>query len=163
RCSGKLSTEAHRSCHSFLSPTGTGRAGALPPFALCAACRTATFAKNEYGTCYRRIQCCSTNRMEPSMDKAKDLFTSIRTADLSAVRGLLDADPPLASSKNEQGQSAVLASVYNNRPEIRDLLMARGAILELHEAAAAGQLERVKHLVDRDADLSRSYSPDGFP
>ncbi len=39
----------------------------------------------------------------------------------------------------------------------------RGAHLEFHEAVAAGQLERVEHFVDKDADLARAISPDGFP
>jgi uncharacterized protein len=97
------------------------------------------------------------------MADAKELFASIRSGDAAAARALLDADSGLANAKNEQGQSAVLASVYNNRPEIRDLLIARGATLKLHEAVAAGRLERVKHLVDANPELSRKYSPDGFP
>jgi ankyrin repeat protein len=97
------------------------------------------------------------------MDKAKELFAGIRAGDTAAVRSLLEADPALANSKNEQGQSPVLAAVYNGRAEIRDLLIARGATLEFHEAAAAGQFERVKHLVEKNSALSASYSPDGFP
>jgi ankyrin repeat protein len=97
------------------------------------------------------------------MDQTKDLFTAIRGGDLNAVRAILDGAPALASAKNEQGQSAILAAVYNGRTEIGDLLISRGADLELHEAAAAGQIDRLKHLVDANPDLSRSYSPDGFP
>ena len=99
------------------------------------------------------------------MDKAKELFASIRAGDPGVVRSLLDADPALASAKNEQGQSPVQAAVYNGKAEIRDLLIERNGAdkLELHEAVAAGQSIRVKHLVDADPDLSRSFSPDGFP
>jgi ankyrin repeat protein len=97
------------------------------------------------------------------MDQTKELFTAIRGGDVNAVRAILDGEPALASAKNEQGQSAILAAVYNGRTEIRDLLISRGANLELPEAAAAGQIDRVKHLVDANPDLSRSYSPDGFP
>lgn len=97
------------------------------------------------------------------MDKAKELFAGIRAGDVAAVRSLLDADRALANSKNEQGQSPVLAAVYNGRAEIRDLLIARSVTLEFHEAAAAGQLDRVKQLVEKNSALSTSYSPDGFP
>jgi uncharacterized protein len=97
------------------------------------------------------------------MDKAKELFTGIRAGDAAVVRSLLDADPALAHAKNEQGQSPVLAAVYNGRAEIRDLLIARGPVLEFHEAAAAGQLDRVKQLVERNSALASGYSPDGFP
>jgi uncharacterized protein len=97
------------------------------------------------------------------MDKAKELFAGIRAGDAGVVRSLLDADPVLANAKNEQGQSLVLAAVYNGRTEIRDLLIARGVALEFPEAAAAGQLDRVKQLVEKNAALPGSYSPDGFP
>lgn len=97
------------------------------------------------------------------MAQTADLFTAIGAGDVLAVRALLNAEPALADAKNERGQSAVLASVYSGRTEIRDLLIARGAQLELHEATAAGRLERVKLLVDANPDLACSYSPDGFP
>jgi ankyrin repeat protein len=97
------------------------------------------------------------------MSRTNEFFAAVGAGDVAAVRTLLDAEPALANAKNEQGQSAVLASIYNGRTEVRDLLIARGAELELNEAAAAGQLDRVKHLVDANSDLARSFSPDGFP
>jgi len=97
------------------------------------------------------------------MDNVKEFFAAIRGGDAATVKTMLDAQPLLASVKNEQGQSPVLAAVYSGRSEIRDTLIARGAQLEFHEAVAAGQLERVEHFVDKDPDLARSYSPDGFP
>src|SRR2546427_7117038 len=45
----------------------------------------------------------------------------------------------------------------------RDLMLARGIALELDEAAATGQLARVKQLVDKDPALANNFSPDGFP
>jgi len=97
------------------------------------------------------------------MDKATDLFAAIRGGDAVAVRTLLDAEPGLTTAKNEQGQSPVLAAVYSGRSEIRDLLIARGATLAFHEAAAAGKLERVKELTQNNPELATSHSPDGFP
>jgi ankyrin repeat protein len=97
------------------------------------------------------------------MDDAKELFAAIRAGDTAKVKTMLDAKPSLASAKNEQGQSPVLAAVYSGRSQIRDTLIARGAHLEFHEAVAAGQLESVEHFVDKAPDLARSFSPDGFP
>jgi ankyrin repeat protein len=97
------------------------------------------------------------------MSRAQEFFEAIAKGDTATVRALLDAEPALAAAKNEQGQSAVLVAAYNQRREIRDLLLARGVPLELHEAAAAGQLDRVRHLVERDPSLAKGYSPDGFP
>jgi uncharacterized protein len=97
------------------------------------------------------------------MDNTRDFFAAIRAGDAATVRSLLDADPALATVKNEQGQSPVLAAIYSGRTEIRDLLIAGGVTLELHEAVAAGQLDGVKQLVDKSPALAKSYSPDGFP
>ena len=97
------------------------------------------------------------------MSDTATLFDAIRSGDLSQVKSLLDRNPSLASSKNEAGASAVLLSIYTGRDEIRELLLARGAPLELHEAAAAGNLQLVKQFVGKNPALAKSFSPDGFP
>ncbi len=97
------------------------------------------------------------------MNEVQLFFDAIRCGDGGAVSALLDQDPSLLSSKNQQSQGPVLFAIYNRQQEIRDLLLSRGAVLELHEAAASGDLARVKELVDRDSSLAKAYSPDGFP
>jgi len=97
------------------------------------------------------------------MSETQLFFDAIRAGDLAAVRTLLDQDAALLNGKNAQSQSPVLFSIYNRQKEIRDFLISRGAVLALHEAAAAGHLARVKKLIEKDVALARSYSPDGFP
>jgi len=97
------------------------------------------------------------------MDDAQALFESIRTGDAGKVRELVSANVNLVNARNPQMQSAVLMSCYQGRKEIRDLLIEKGATLELHEAAAAGNLTRVTELVGAKPELATSYSPDGFP
>lgn len=97
------------------------------------------------------------------MSEVQLFFDAIRCGDAGAVKALLDQDINLLSAKNPQSQGPVLFAIYNRQNEIRDLLLSRGATLDLHEAAAAGDLLRVKELVDRDPALANSYSPDGFP
>jgi ankyrin repeat protein len=90
-------------------------------------------------------------------------FQAVQAGNVGNVKALLDSNASLATAKNEKGQTAFLLAVYSGKKEIRDLLLARGVELELHEAAAIGQLERVKHFVEKDPALAKSYSPDGFP
>jgi uncharacterized protein len=97
------------------------------------------------------------------MDNVKEFFAAIRAGDAGTARTMLGAEPALASAKNEQGQSPVLAAVYSGRAEIRDLLIAHGVHLDFHEAVAAGQLDLVERFIDKEPDLARGYSPDGFP
>ena len=97
------------------------------------------------------------------MSDVQGFFAAIRGGDVAKVQSMLTEDPPLAESRNEQKQSPVLAAVYSGKTPVRDLLIAHGAHLDFHEAVAAGQLERVEYFVDKDADLARAISPDGFP
>jgi ankyrin repeat protein len=97
------------------------------------------------------------------MSDASTFFQAVKSGDAATVTNMLDANPNLLSAKNDQGQSAVLLASYSGKKEIRDLLLARGPVLELHEAAAAGQLDGVKQIVEKDTALAKSFSPDGFP
>lgn len=97
------------------------------------------------------------------MSGEAEFFEAIRLGDAAKVDSLIKDDPGLIEAKNAQGQSGVLAAAYNGRREVRDLLIARGARLEPHEAVAAGQLERVKELVEKNGLPAKSISPDGFP
>jgi ankyrin repeat protein len=97
------------------------------------------------------------------MSDHKALFEAIRAGDLAAVKSVVGADASLASAKNDAGVSGVLTAVYTGRQEIREYLIASGAVLELHDAAAVGNLARVRELVESHGALGNSFSPDGFP
>jgi ankyrin repeat protein len=92
-----------------------------------------------------------------------DLFEAIRAGDVSRARAAISANADFATARNAQGQSAVLMACYMGRAEIRDLLIASGAPLELHEAVAAGSLARVEQIVELEPEVAKNYSPDGFP
>ena len=95
--------------------------------------------------------------------QAGEFFAAVRSGDASQVVRMLQAEPALLQLRNEQGISAVLMACYMGRKDIRDLLLEQGAPLELSEAAAAGQLARVKNLVEQDRAAASGYSADGFP
>lgn len=97
------------------------------------------------------------------MNSSAQFFRVVQARDTAAVKRMLAADPQLATVKNEKGQSALLLAVYSGNKDLCDVLLAQGLPLELHEAVALGQLERVKEFVENDRDLAKSYSPDGFP
>ena len=97
------------------------------------------------------------------MPDTKLFFDAIRSGDLATVRSLLDADPALASAKHESGASALLLSIYTGRHEVRELLLSRGLQMDLAEASAAGNLSRVKQLVEANPAAANSSSADGFP
>ncbi|MGB7434369.1 MAG: ankyrin repeat domain-containing protein [Candidatus Acidiferrum sp.] len=94
---------------------------------------------------------------------ATEFFEALRAGDVDAINFHLDSDPSLASAQNQSGISAVLMCVYTSRRDICDLLLARGAVLQLYDAAAVGDLGRVKEFVEHDPRFVSSFSPDGFP
>ena len=97
------------------------------------------------------------------MSEQKALFEAIRSGDLAAVKSLVSSDAALASVTNDSGVSAVLTAVYMGHAEIRDFLIASGAELGLPEAAAMGNLARVRELIENNHADANSFSPDGFP
>jgi ankyrin repeat protein len=93
------------------------------------------------------------------MSHITSFFQAVPAGDARRVKALLDSHASLATAKSEKGQSALLTAVYSGRKEIRDLLLARGVELELHEAVAAGQLERVKQIVGAgEKQFARRFS-----
>jgi len=96
------------------------------------------------------------------MNNTPLFFEAIKAGDLSKVRSLLEVDPHLLSSRDDQGVSAILTAVYYHQPEIVAELLARGLELDIWEASATGQLSRVTALLDQDETLLDRYSPDGF-
>jgi uncharacterized protein len=97
------------------------------------------------------------------MSEHKAFFEAIRSGDLAAVKSLVGTDASLASARNDSGVSGVLTAVYMGRGEIRDFLAASGAVLELPEATAVGNLARVRELIEKNHAQANSFSPDGFP
>jgi uncharacterized protein len=94
---------------------------------------------------------------------ATELFDAIRAGNSTTVKTLLDADPSLASAKNDSGVSAVLMSVYDGKREIQELLLSQDPTLDIHDAAAVGKLDAVKRIVENGATRANPFSPDGFP
>lgn len=96
------------------------------------------------------------------MPAPAEFFDAIRARDLLKITSLLKESPQLAGSQNAQGVSAVLTAVYSGSKEIRDRLLAEKPDLSLEDAAATGNLARVREIVEQKPSLAKSFSPDGF-
>jgi uncharacterized protein len=90
------------------------------------------------------------------------IFDAIAANDLERVRELVTTDATLAAARDVQGLSAVTQACYHGRRDILEVLLAADPELDVFEASAVGRLERVRELVERDADLVSAFSPDGF-
>jgi len=87
---------------------------------------------------------------------------AIKAGEFERVKAMVSSDPSLIDARSRSGDSAILTAVYHRQKEIVNLLVARGARLTLHEACAAGEIERVERLVEGDRGSVNEYSPDGW-
>ena len=91
-----------------------------------------------------------------------ELFAAIKGRDQPTVERILAEDPAAASAVDEHGVSALLTAVYHDNAPAAAALRATGMELNVYEAAAVGDIDRVRALVDAEPALARSYGADGF-
>lgn len=92
----------------------------------------------------------------------EEIFDAIRTGDRERAERILDEDPASASERDLQGISALLTAFYHRQPEIASSILDRDPELDIFDAAAAGELEQTRRLLDHDPSLVTAYSPDGW-
>ena len=93
---------------------------------------------------------------------ASSFFKAIHAGDVDTVNDLLDQHPGLMAARSENGETPVLAAAYRGASNIIALLRERGAELDVFEAAAVGDTERIRVLVAGEPALLQTYSPDGW-
>lgn len=95
------------------------------------------------------------------MTETDELFAAIAANDSAKVDALLDGDSALASVRNHQGLSAVLAALYCQQEDILAAFLDRQPPLDLFESAALGHAELLGELLDSGDDPA-AWSADGF-
>lgn len=93
---------------------------------------------------------------------SQEFLQAITRGEVAKVKELLQTNPSLATSKTEKGVSAILLATYYRKTEVAAALLATGIELNIFEAAATGQTERVRALLKQDAKLVNAYANDGF-
>lgn len=93
---------------------------------------------------------------------ATELFKAIKGGERSAVERLLERDRRLVDARDEDGLSPILAALYHGRSEIAAAILRREPKLTVFEAAAAGDVARVRDLVGRDGAQANAMAPDGY-
>jgi len=96
------------------------------------------------------------------MASQSDLIAGVHAGDTDTVKHLLQADPSLASAKDERGVSALMHAYYRGRKDIANLILASRSELDIFEAVATGRAENVSALLDYQPAQAKSSSADGF-
>jgi ankyrin repeat protein len=91
-----------------------------------------------------------------------ELFEAIDAGDAAKVRELVQQDPALAGARDDDGVSAVLHAHYRGKADAADAVLEARPELDVYDAAALGEVDRLRELLDRDPGAATSYSSDGF-
>ena len=92
----------------------------------------------------------------------QEFIDAATKGDVAKVKKMLETDPSLAQSRDENGLSVILKATYYGKRDVVEALLASGVELDIFEAAATGQTARVRTLIEQDPALVNSYSTDGF-
>ena len=97
-----------------------------------------------------------------SVAAVEELFAAIKAGDSDRVRALVAGDPAIASARDENGLSAVLTALYQQRRDLAEALLADGPELDVLDAAATGRLDVLRAHLESDQDALAARSPEGF-
>ncbi len=68
----------------------------------------------------------------------------------------------MAAARDDEGLSAVRAALYVHKQDVADVLLEAKPELDVFDAAAVGDVDRLTELLDADGDLVNAYSEDGY-
>ena len=91
-----------------------------------------------------------------------DLFTALEVGDAGAVETILDEERSLASARDASGVSALMRALYRFEPGLVDIVRARAGAFDVFEAAALGDVDRLRSVLDDEPSRATAYSGDGF-
>ena len=97
------------------------------------------------------------------MGATEEFFEAVQKGPAEKVEAMLQQDRSLLRARTpKRGLSAVAVAAYFGQDEVLKTILRHRPELDIHEAAIAGDLPRVKELLDRDPELTEALSVDGF-
>lgn len=90
------------------------------------------------------------------------LLNMIRRGQAKEIAAILAESPAAARTRDAQGVSVLMWSVYARQPEITQCLRPAAGDLDIFEAAALGDCPRIRELLAADAMQVWAVSPDGW-
>lgn len=91
-----------------------------------------------------------------------EIFDAIEAKDVARVRAIVAADPEAAAARDVDGLSAVQFARYRGLVDIVDSLLVANPELDFWDAAAVGDVDRLRALLDADPGLVSVRSNDGM-
>jgi ankyrin repeat protein len=98
----------------------------------------------------------------PGVASEREAFEAVHDGDAARLRALLEEDPGLAAAGGQDGVSLLLTAQYAMSEELVAAVLAAEPELDVHEAAAVGDSDRLRDLLDGRPELARAFAVDGF-
>jgi uncharacterized protein len=95
------------------------------------------------------------------MDEAAGFFDAVKKGDAGEVTRFLDGNAALLGAR-QSGVSPLLTAIYYRQAAIARLLLDRGTPLDVFEASAVGDAERVRELLAEEPTRANEFAADGF-
>lgn len=93
---------------------------------------------------------------------SQHFISLVRRGATTEIAEYVKDDPLIARSRDAQGVSALLWAVYSGQTVVRDFLLSGLESIDVHEAAAVGDLARLNALLSAEPSLIGSLSSDGW-
>jgi ankyrin repeat protein len=93
---------------------------------------------------------------------AAEVMDAVKAGDADALRAVLERDPAAAHARAESGDSPLLTALYRGRRDLAELLLSGGRQPDTFEAAALGDVQRLRAALDADMDAATRLSSDGW-
>ena len=91
-----------------------------------------------------------------------EILHAARVGDRVRVKSLLLQNPRLCHGRDVMGNTALILAAANGHDELAALLRDLSGPVDHHEAAAIGDTERVRSILDERPELLDSFSSEGF-
>jgi ankyrin repeat protein len=95
------------------------------------------------------------------MEASGPLIEAARRGEADEVARILDAEPALVNAKSN-GVSVLLLALYSGHPDVSRIFVERGALLDVFDAAALGEVFRLEEVLRVDPSLADAVAADGF-
>ncbi|MGE5360659.1 MAG: ankyrin repeat domain-containing protein [Bacteroidales bacterium] len=100
--------------------------------------------------------------MEAPGEAVQQVLAAAREGRADQVQVLVESQPSLAEARDAAGVSAIMIALYHGQPQIARWIAGRRSDLDVFEASAIGDAERVRALTSADPAVVKEWSPDGF-
>ncbi|MCA9927776.1 MAG: DinB family protein, partial [Anaerolineales bacterium] len=100
--------------------------------------------------------------MTAVLQQADAMVTAVQQGILDHIQALLTQNPTLVDARDPNNLPITLTATYNQRPDIAQFLVEKGARLDLYTAVAIGKLDTVQELINSGYKAVDDFNSDGF-